>query len=317
MADIAPYYAWVKQYTANNLIKNQELHNPGHVETTLGSTYNQALAIITATAVGDKEYVERLGDALIPIYAQGYHGAYDVITGSDLNSDEYVGNNSWVLLALCHYEKRYSTGRYTSLANQIATWIENLYDNGAFTAGTGNIANMIVTEGQIDAIAALRAHTAYYGVSHGTIADDAENYLFTTLKNGNKFYAGSTDGILDSTQYLDTVLWAGLMTYDNSSTITTMLSSIDDLEYTYNGTLGYMDMAGSNRIFVPGYAYLSLLNGSSLSPMETFVLPSFVAGSGIKINSNNPAWTGADVSLNSETTLWYLLASLNINPFKP
>lgn len=301
------------------MVLNQELLNPGYIPTTLGSTYNQALAIIVATAMGDREYAHQLCASLLPIYDLGFHGAFDVYTGSDLASDEYIGNNSWVLLALCHFKKKFGDDTYAALASKIAIWLLDLYNDGPFAAGSSTLANMIITEGQIDAIAALRAYESIYEVNLGGVPDSAEDYLFTTLRNGDRFYAGSTNNVWDTTQYLDTSLWGSLATTRYAAQAAEMISNLSDMVYTIGDISGYMDIQGSNRIFVPGFAYWALVTGnpSYTNLMRLYTKQSTLSGAGIAINSNNPVWVGADTSPNAETTLWFLLASLGVNPFIP
>lgn len=306
----------------------------GYVPTTLGSLYVQSLGIMVATGRGDKRIASNLIEAVN--FGDGYHAAFDTETGRDTSTDQYVGNIAWFLLALCHYGKRFDIS-YAETANTLADWIVGFYDNGAISAGrkgNGDLINTIVTEAQIDAIAALRAHAEVYSGSYAVIASTAEDYLFNNLVYGNRFAAGITDGQQDTTFYLDTTLWTALMLPegDRLSWVRSNLDATDSLITTVDASIGpksiegWKDFGNKARIFVEAYAYFALYhhrlgNSSSylscLKQMRKFAASSQLSGYGIVLHSHNPDWQGADVSLSSESTLWFLLAQQMINPFRP
>ncbi|MFC8008940.1 hypothetical protein [Streptomyces cinereoruber] len=286
------------------------------------------MAVMAAIAMRRNNEAAVFADALVSVLEQGFNGAYDASTGLiNTNSDQYVGNASWALMALVHFAKHIDD-RYADIADSLADWIKRFYVSGAFKGGVrgnGSPIETIITEAQVDAIAALRGHSRHYGGNHGSIVADAESYLFETLfyAEESRFYAGITNGVADTTHYLDNILWAGLMTEFNLPAIAQCLPSVEELAVSVQPDInpiltvtGYSDMVGKQRIFTEGHAYMSLLCDKlgrpySLESMEKLT----VEDQGFVIHSNDPAWVGGSTLINSEATLWYVLASTNFNPF--
>jgi hypothetical protein len=401
------YSTWVKQFAinSNGYVNNQENQSPlgTYVSTDLGSVYLSSLAAIWAINNNDIPTATRVLDAMQTFFnatfTGGPNGLYPAYTPSigavaSTSDDRYIGNNAFLLLALNHYQAKVSntqySNRYLSMANSLAAWIaglqdistaKNRYNDGGFYAGyrgatssftPNSLMNYKVTEGHIDAVAALRGHTVYYGGNYNPNVTAGINYLFSNGESGtnssgvyhptyHRFYAGKTDSATypsgsptwDGTEYLDNVLWSILAIDDSTNYNTLVPSSIT----TTNGDMyisgvspdwspnlllsGFTDVQGTNHIFSEGYAYFALVrakqyatevaaNGytstaisywndrqDKLNAYYNLSIPSTQVDKvrGPVQKSNLPSYTGESTSIGTESTLWYLLAVNNINPF--
>lgn len=300
------FWSWLTSYakTTNGWINDQEnIIKNIYTPTTVANLYPQSLMAIVAININEIEIAETIFDNLVKLYPpstfNGMHNGYNSSTSTpDLTSDRYLSNNSFMLLALCHYaSKMIGTSKqfkYKVLADTIVSWIVSFqdipnnkysyYNDSGLYCGFDQNNNIIdnynkIQEAQVSAIAALRNHAIFYQGKYNSIANSVQAFLLSTttgLRNGIRFYAGKwnttkgTPAGLDTTNYLDNTTWAALMINDvnNFTSILNGVSTIDrDLVYNnikpdcnLNITLsGYADVPGSNRIFPEAWAYVALI----------------------------------------------------------
>lgn len=356
---------WVYSFlTPSGLIKDQESIIKGvYQPTNLANLYPQALLAIWLCYV-DKPMAKKVLDNLNVLYQQyfsagpgGMYSGWNTDTNTpNTDSDRYVGNNAWLLLACCHFAAcNWGTpdqNRYWSMAGFIASWIAvQVNADGSVYAGYSGhtsktpdapILNKI-NECQSLSSAAIRAYSYFYNQDMTPFADRVEDFLFRLGGTGasggllypaaGRFYAGKdTAGNYYDTHYLDNICWATMMLQDatrlNYVWWTTALKK--DL---YKST-GFTDKAGNSRIFIEAYAYMAVMNlkqyslsnglayltsrSNLLSAYAKYFIKSIgFKGGGVPVFDSGEDYTGELTSIAAEPTLWYLNALNYINPLDP
>lgn len=304
-ASIGSFFAqWIYSYlTPHYFIKDQEsIINGAYVSTNLGNLYPQSLLAIwlcrtdIPTAKNVLDNLNSLYTTYFGVGPGGMYNGYNTDTNTaNTDSDRYIANSAWLLLACCHFAGANWGGadqnRYATMASGISTWIiaqiddgahKNVYvDGGVYsgyhghTSGTPDtIISVKINESQSICAAALRAYSYFYGTDVTGFADSIEKFIFTLGGSGNlgglfypaqgRFYAGKSDvgPGYDNTHYFDNVCWAVMMLQDakrlNYAFINGGVAVNKDLLLgsPYNG---YTDKAGNARVFIESFAYLAIM----------------------------------------------------------
>ncbi len=144
------------------------------------STYQLATAAMVFTLYGDYERAEKIFDYFLSKEEEEFSGSSITQRGflqmrrpssgkADWNSYRWVGDNSWLLMALNFYKSKTGTEKYDEMMESIAGWLCDMQDkegNEIFETGdcglwygfTGDGRTMLrakSSEGNLDAYAAL------------------------------------------------------------------------------------------------------------------------------------------------------------------
>lgn len=185
-------YSWLCQAQRANGFISTESHN-------FDSVYSMAVASMAYMLYGDVNRAERVLDFYAGIMPREFTGPepskrgfvqFHLEDGSFSGSDNirWLGDCSWLLLAINQYRDLTGSHRYDKMAWAVVEWIDDLQDregneycesnDGALWYGFNSQTNELVrtkcNEGMIDAYAALRPY-------HGTekLRASIKKYLMT------------------------------------------------------------------------------------------------------------------------------------------
>lgn len=293
--------------------------------------YPNALAAMAFLERGDRERCERVLDFFDARRAElrakpgGFPQFYDAATGkTHADSDRWMGDNCWLLIALNHYAARTGSDRYRAMAGEIADWLVGLQDaDGGIWAGFNKDGPMKAksTEGNLDAVAAL--------TSRPEARAKIERWLWERMwiPEEGRFRMGSTD----PNPALDTSSWGVLALGQRA------WPSMEFAERTLrvekrsdaNGKLitGFTDFVGKDRIWLEGTGEMACAYRVSgrerdalfyIGELEKALVPSAAHPGTMSIpcHTNDPSWDGGATKGFVPSVCWYLFAKWNFNPMQ-
>ena len=296
--------------------------------------YPNALAAMTFLERGDRVRCEKALDFFAAMSQHefqwepgGFHQFYDAVTGKTaMDSDRWMGDNCWLLIALNHYAARTGSSRYRLMAEDISAWLVRLQDeDGGIWAGY-NLSGLMrakSTEGNLDAYAAL--------VSRPQARARVATWLWEKawLREEGRFRMGSTN----SGPALDTSAWGVLALGRRAWPAIGFADWHLRIKRTFHDQTieGFADFIGKQRIWFEGTGQMAcaLWHGGDREQAEHFiaelekamVLSRGVPGTlGIPCHSNDPSWEGGATKGFVPSVCWYLFAKWRFNPmqgFKP
>jgi hypothetical protein len=291
--------------------------------------YPNAMAAMIFLERGDGARCERVLDFFLAKRKElkttpgGFHQFYDAKTGETLrDSDRWMGDNCWLLIALNHYAARTKSDRYRALADDIADWLVSLQDgDGGIWAGHNKSGFMRhkSTEGNLDAFAALP--------SRPQAREKVGRWLWTQMwiEKEGRFCMGSTS----DAPALDTSAWGVLaLGCEGWPAMTFANKNLRRMKMMFaNGALvdGYADFADKDRIWLEGTGEMACayrvcdgtVQGKHLiRELEKAMVPSQTTPGTLTIPcfTNDPAWDGGDTKGFVPSVCWYLFAQRKFNP---
>jgi len=120
-------------------------------------TYDQALAVIVFTVVGNYEAAQRILDFYLEkaaTYRQGYLNAYYATEGDVCEYVAHAGPNIWMGLAALNFMKASGSKKYLPIALRVAKFVMSLQDSEGGIRG-GPAVKWYSTEHNLDAYALL------------------------------------------------------------------------------------------------------------------------------------------------------------------
>jgi len=293
--------------------------------------YPNAMAAMALLEHGDRQRCEKVLDFWLARRSDltnapgGFHQFYNAATGeTHRDSDRWMGDNCWLLIALNHYAARTKSDRYRPLADDIADWLVSLQDDdGGLWAGSNKDGFMRhkSTEGNLDAVAAL--------TSRPQAREKVRRWLWDKMwiANEGRFRMGSTS----DAPALDTSAWGVLalgceawpaMKFANKN-----LRKMKTLAATGVFVEGYTDFADKDRIWFEGTGEMAcayrVCGGTVqarhlLRELEKAMVDSTAhpGTKSIPCHSNDPAWEDGDTKGFVPSVCWYLFAHWKFNPMQ-
>jgi len=324
-------YNWIKSnQLPNGLQKSADVAY-------MVSTYDNALAAITYTMMGDYDrtelifdfFTDRIQSELNDAYGgfAQFHGLDGSIYGGAIGK-RWLGDNAWLLVAVNFYHDKTGTNTYSDLAEGLDSWIRSLQqEDGRLMSGYDEGGTMMgpVTEAMID------AYNAVYGYDqfHMDLLDYLEEERYdATLKvliswpdNPTYEYA------------IDMSSWGYLGMNDMPVSV---LGVADDKFYmTDDDVEGYcidedLDAIWPEHTLQMAVAYITA--GSNyyddaeniIVNMELLMIEEADGYKGLPyattqatMYGDGPLWDGVDTDRYLSSSAWYLFAIKGVNPFEP
>lgn len=321
-------------------LNNLQLSN-GLLESTdnsnMVSLYDNALAALAFMSYQDFARAEKIFDffnARINTELLSGNGGLSQFRDRNGNPDgnRWMGDNAWLLLALNNYKALTGSTKYSNLSNNIANWIRSLQDatDGGIWGGFNSAGAQTgkVTEGNIDAFVAVPNY------------DNFHIKLLSYLKY-NRW--SSTEKILISwpgnSQYLyalDIHPWGYCAFEDFPASVLTKANRFICTHIaaaTGNQITGYCFDIDKDDIWLEGTGEMIVAFRSAglnqeadnyLSELEKTIIYNVpingVAGIPYASNlgtgyGNGLLWQGADTKPAISSSVWYLFAKHQFNPF--
>jgi len=300
------------------------------------SLYDNALAVIHFVHEDEREQAEMVLDFYQSkmeeeLTLNGGFYQFRNTTGAE-GERIWMGDNAWLLIAINHYNKAYTSTKYDSMANKLNSWLRSLQlENGGLRGGVNQDGSEIpfVTEGIITAYNAVSGFDDF----HRNILEylknerwDAENGVFLSWPE-NPSYAHALDVYSLSTAIfedisVDVLLKADRFYTQQESTMTGEVLS----GYCFDEDKDVVWLEGTAQMAV---AFKSLGYDSKSTSLLKELEKSFIQSSTIDkaqgipyvTNSgttygNSILWDHADIAPALSSTIWYLFAKANFNPFQ-
>lgn len=319
----AAAYRWLlEQQAESGLLGNQE-------DDALSGVYANAMAAICFVHRGDVARAERIFDVFAAQADEafeapgGFHQLWDVRTATPhRDSDRWLGDNAWLLIALNRYRAATGDDRYAPLALQIADWIVSLQDaDGGIWSGfskNGPIRSKS-TEANLDCHAAL--------VDQPEARARVRHWLetFAWLPKKQHFRMGSTvdEPALDGASWgigsLGTAYAPALATAERLFRCTHVAVGAQ------RSITGFSDRLARDRIWFEGTGQMAVAYRVAgrdaeadfiLGEMRKALVPGRVdpATAGLPWYSGKPDWEGGAHRIFTPSQAWYLLAEWKVNP---
>ena len=291
--------------------------------------YTNALASICYIHEGDiaraqsvfSFFQSRLDVAVDP--PGGFCQFWDAATGEpDLDSDRWIGDNAWLLIALNHYLYATRDHTFDDTRTVIAEWLISLQDaDGGILAGynTPGLMDWKSTEGNLDCYAAL----IDYPEERQRLRDFLTNEMWIPAEG--RFRMGSTvsESSLDSCSFGVGALGAEFAAALQYAETTMLRQKVCDA----TGALvtGFADFIGEDRIWLEGtgqmvVAYRVTQQDSTalayLTELSKAVFSStlFPGTKGLACHTNDPAWPTGSTIIFVPSQAWYLFGAWGFNP---
>lgn len=327
-----------KTFAAIDFINSLVLDANGLVKSNAASTslslYDNALAAFVFIEQGEYALAERIFDFFnsridneLKVGPGGF-SQFRSLSGVPYNH-RWMGDNSWLLMALNHYRKETGNTEYDRLRTELEAWLRGLQDeDGGLFAGYADddsLLNYKVTEGMIDAFCAVSGYDEFHKALLRYMKNDRWDPRIQSLmawpENPPYRYA------------LDNFSWAYCAfedypintLYHADRFITTQSATINGASIT-----GYDIDEDRDAVFMEGCGQMALAFKLAndepaaeeiINEMEK-LLTEANTGSGIPYSSNlgtgygsDPLWQGADSELALSSTAWYYFARMGFNPF--
>lgn len=316
---------------------NQQNHNTGLLgnqeEDSFSGIYSNALAAICFTHKGDTERAEKIFDFFQNNYnsafssgsPKGFHQFADAASGAiHRDTDRWVGDVAWLLIALNFYENKTKSENYNEMRKGIAQWIISLQDeDGGIKAGfnKNGAMNHKSTEGNLDCFAAL----VHYPSQRGKILKYLQEKMW--VEKEKRFRMGST---VDETA-LDCCAWAiaalgkeykNTIDYMEEKFLRTAVSDANGKTIT-----GFADFLDKKKVWLEGTGEMTVayhVAGEKrkakkyLNQLEKAMVKSalFKETVGLPCSTNDPSWDGASKKIFVPAQCWYLLGRWKLNPME-
>jgi len=326
-----PIYNWIDgQQTATGLLRSSE--NSEFV-----SLYDNALAALLFIEKGELAKAELILDFFSNKMDEEFEiqggGFYQFRTADGENgSRKWLGDNAWLLLAVNHYHKTSNTNKYATLAAKLEIWMRSLQDtDGGLFGGYNEDGTGIskVTEGIITAFNAIPGY------------DDFHKNILRYLKNNrwdpklhnlnawpeNEAYTNALDVLSISQGVFEDFPKQSLEIADElflTSQIVT-LSGAQIIGYCFDEDKDVIWLEGTAQMAVALQTNGDISRSKELlSQIEETFIQGFATNNskGIPYVSNHGSnygashlWDHADITPALSSTIWYLYAQLNFNPF--
>jgi len=291
--------------------------------------YTNALAAICYIHEGDLAraqsifsfFQSRLDVAIAP--PGGFPQFWDAATGQpDLDTDRWIGDNAWLLIALNHYLYATRDHTFDETRRTVAEWLISLQDaDGGILAGynTAGLMNWKSTEGNLDCYAAL----IDYPEERESLRQFLVNEMWIPAEG--RFKMGSTvdESSLDSCSFgvgaLGTDFAAALQYAE-----TAMLRQ-EVCDATGALVTGFSDFISDDRIWLEGTGQMvvayrvaqqddtALLYLGELSK-AVFASTLFPDTKGLACHTNDPAWPTGSTTIFVPSQAWYLFGAWDFNP---
>lgn len=319
----AEVYGWlVAKQGPHGILGNQE-------NEAFGGVYTNALAAICYIHEGDFErarsvfsfFQSRLAIAMES--PGGFPQFWDASTGqAHLDSDRWIGDNAWLLIALNHYVYFTRDHTYDNVRETIGDWLIGLQDtDGGILAGynASGLMNWKSTEGNLDCYAAL----IDYHSERARLRDFLLSEMWIAAEG--RFKMGSTvnESSLDSCSFGVAALggdFAPALDYAEA----TMLEQ-QTCDATGALVKGFSDFVSEERIWLEGtgqmvVAYRIAGRDNSalmyLGELSKATFPStFYSGTtGLACHTNEPAWATGSTTIFVPSGAWYVFGAWGFNP---
>lgn len=325
-------YDWLSQMQLpNGLLESAENGN-------MVSLYDNSLAAIIFTENGDYDKAEKIFDFFVSrienefeVGGKGF-GQFRDREGVPLNNtpNRWLGDNAWLLIALNNYHEKTNSDKYAKLTQKLETWIRSLQDEdgglwGGFNEGGQQIAKN--TEGILDAFIAVPGYDDFH---KGILT-----YLEQNRYNPETKLLKATEG---KYQYpLDLFSWGYSMLEDFPvDSLFKANLAFTSQTMTANGqeVFGYSFDRDCDTIWGEGTGQMAVAYNIAgfkeqgdfiISQMEKMMINSetFSGTKGIPYASNmgtgygdGPLWEGVDTNIVVSSSVWYLLAKTNVDPYQ-
>ena len=252
------------------------------------STYQIALAAMVFTLYGDYDRAEKIFDFYNGKMTEEFSGESVAKRGfvqfhnpkngiPDYNSYRWLGDNSWLLMAINYYRSKTRNTKYDKMARAIVEWIDDmqdkkgkeLYENNdlgiwyGFTGKGDKRLHAKSTEGNVDAYAALYPYADKKGLRR-----DIKRFIDSMYVSREKrLKIGTTVSSCDSELHA----WAYLAFLDDSK------YPMDFFEENYKLTV----TAEATNKEVTGFAYMPeghLLGRLTIVCTFEIILPYYLSG---------------------------------------
>jgi len=320
-------YRWlVCQQSGHGILGNQEGE-------TFSATYPNALAAICFLHQGDVDHAEKIFRFFQEHYEEcfstqpgGFYQFWDTASGEGhKDSDRWIGDNAWLLIALNYYRQRTGKQDFDGMREGMARWLIGLQDaDGGIKSGfnKNGLMDSKSTEGNLDCYAALVEHPA----ERAKVRKFLESQMWISAEK--RFKMGSTcpDPAMDTSAWGVQSLgleYAPTLNFAEKAFLRTCVAKASG-----NTITAYSDFRDKDRIWLEGSGEMAVawhVAGKherarrTLCELEKASIPSkeFRDAAGIPCHTNNPAWeTGAD-KIFIPSQAWFLFAAWEFNPMNP
>jgi len=326
-----PVFNWIDgQQSASGLLASSENHD-------FVSLYDNALAAILFTKQKELQKAEEILDFFelkatieFEIQSGGFYQFRDV--NGENGSRKWLGDNAWLLIAINHYHAESNTIKFKSLADKLENWIRGLQDDdGGLFGGQNEDGSTIpkVTEGIMTAYNAIPGYDDFH---KNILRYLKENRWDVKLHNlnawpENKTYKNALD-VLSISQGVFTDFPAQSLQAADALFLTSQIATLSGDEI-----LGYCFDEDKDVIWLEGTAQMAVAlqtigetakSKKLLAQIEKTFIQGFTTANtkGIPYVSNygtnygaNPLWDHADITPALSSTIWYLFAQIDFNPF--
>lgn len=272
---------------------------------TYGYTYDNALAIIAYTSVGDLESAKALLGFLIQ-YQLPDGSFYDSMfqaNGAVRNATRSSGNQAWALYAIAFYTHQTSDAAYLPMADRLANWLISRQDpaDGGITGGlntNGSERLWTSTEHNLDAYFALKlysvvANNSFYLDKANRCKDwllnvgwNAAEQRFNTGENDpSKFLDAQSLGTIFMNDIGDLTKRSTLLKYANRNFKTRKIFQVGSKRQTY---WGYEYGSKDGSLWWEGTEQMAMAYGRAGSSASELNYINYI------LNSDNPTLPGSD-----------------------
>jgi hypothetical protein len=323
-ANTSGIYQWLlSQQSQMGILGNQENEY-------FSGLYTNALATICYIYQGDIERAEKVFsffnrhlDSVAKTPPGGFPQFWEANTGQPhLDSDRWIGDNAWLLIALNHYHFITGKDTFEEMRLTIAEWLISLQDtDGGIQSGFNQDGLMYwkSTEGNLDCYAAL----IDYPQEREKINRFLEEKMW--IPSEGRFRMGSTvsESALDCLSWGVAALGSEYSSALQYAETVFLCQQISDA--TGNTVTGFCDFMARDRIWLEGTGQMVVAYNISGQPdkalqflqeLDKAVMTSsrFPGTVGLPCHTNNPAWTTGSTTIFVPSQAWYLFGAWKFNP---
>lgn len=324
-------YNWLSDMQLKNgLIESKEDGNQV-------SLYDNALSAIAFTANGDYDKAEKIFDFFNGKLDSEFDGKYKGFAqfrdkkGVPENNkpNRWLGDNAWLLIALNNYQEKTNNRKYQKMTDKLEQWMRSLQDNdGGLWGGTDPENKRIDknTEGILDAFIAVKGYDKFHKGILNYLGDKRYNSETNLLKAAEGKYMYP----------LDLISWGyGMLEgYPNDALLkANIMYTSKKANANNNEVFGYSFDIDRDTIWVEGTGEMGVAfniagmkeeTESTVKEMEKMFIQSgkFKGDQGLPYATNpgtgygtGSLWDGVDTNIAVSSSVWYLFAKINYNPF--
>lgn len=269
-------------------------------------------------------YAKHFAEQFAPGSLGGFPQAANAETGELLlDTDRWIGDNAWLLLALNYHHAKTGSAKYAAMRKGIGEWLVSLQNpDGGIKAGFNKSGPMLhySTEGNLDCAAAL----VDFPEQQKKVIAFLERDMY--VADGPYFKMGSTV----SEPALDTCSWGVLVLGKKyAPLLKTAEARFKRDEVTAEGSgrklAGFSDFVDKQRVWLEGTgevgaAYNVAGRAADAQKVVTELEKAFVPSVahegliGIAYSTSEPSWKGATTLPFTPSQAWYLCTVWNFNP---